>query len=100
MHNPLRDSLEYKKWRKRVFSRDRFQCLICGEKKGIQAHHIKPFERYPELRFLVSNGITLCSSHHSQMWQKEDEYEAYCLQLLAKHSSIDILWKLNRAKKK
>lgn len=62
----IRNSTEYKKWRMKVYQRDRFSCVICGYRskkpKDIRADHIKPFSLYPELRFDVNNGRTLCLS--------------------------------------
>ena len=58
---------EYLKWRKRVFERDNYTCVACVEKdKGayITAHHIKSWTHYPKLRFLLSNGATLCEDCH------------------------------------
>jgi 5-methylcytosine-specific restriction endonuclease McrA len=56
---------EYKQWRKYVFMRDCYTCQNCGA-KGVylHAHHIKHWAEYPELRFDVSNGITLCVPCH------------------------------------
>ena len=56
----------YKKWRKAVFERDGYLCTIGGEIHGnkLQADHIKPWSLYPELRFEVSNGRTLCVNCH------------------------------------
>lgn len=61
-----RFSGEYKRWRFDVFSRDRFACRHCGDARGgnLHAHHIKPFATHPELRFEVSNGLTLCEPCH------------------------------------
>ncbi len=58
-------SLEYRQWRMKVFKRDNFTCQIC-EKVGVYltAHHIKSFAKFPELRFDIDNGITLCDSCH------------------------------------
>ena len=37
----------YINWRKKVFSRDRYKCQLCGKVGGsIQAHHIKPKYKY------------------------------------------------------
>lgn len=61
----LRASPEYRFWRKSVFERDKYTCQIC-QIKGVyvQADHIKPFAFYPELRFELSNGRTLCVPCH------------------------------------
>jgi len=61
----MRKSLEYKLWRKAVFARDNYTCIWCGRKdKTIKADHIKPFALYPELRFAIDNGRTLCDKCH------------------------------------
>lgn len=57
----IRNSLEMKNWRREVFERDDYTCKVCGKKGGrIRADHIKPFCLFPELRFVVSNGRTIC----------------------------------------
>lgn len=68
----IRFSAEYKRWRFDVFSRDRFTCQECGDNRGgnLQAHHIKSFADFPELRFAVENGITLCQNCHEQLHLK------------------------------
>jgi 5-methylcytosine-specific restriction endonuclease McrA len=69
-NHAIRNQLEYKLWRRAVFQRDNFKCIFCGFKsKGkkpsdIQADHIKPFASFPELRFAIDNGRTLCVPCH------------------------------------
>jgi len=53
------------KWRKVVYKRDNWTCQRCFKKGGkIEAHHIKRFSEYPELRVDINNGITLCHNCH------------------------------------
>lgn len=66
-NNAERSSIELKEWRRSVFSRDKFTCQTCGYKgKGLEADHIKPWAYFPELRFIVSNGRTLCKPCHQK----------------------------------
>ena len=64
----LRQSEEYAEWRTAVFKRDNFTCQICNQVGGkLVAHHIKSFADFPEERFNVDNGITLCHADHSSL---------------------------------
>ena len=65
LNERVRKSPEYKQWRRKVYERDGFRCVICMEgSRELEADHIKPFAVYVELRFEVSNGRTLCKSCH------------------------------------
>jgi hypothetical protein len=63
-NHKIRQSLEYKLWRRSVFERDNFKCIWCGVGGKLNADHIKPFALYPELRFAIDNGRTLCVDCH------------------------------------
>lgn len=63
----IRTSLEYRIWRELIFNRDNFTCVLCNKHGGnLNADHIKPFSMFPELRFELSNGRTLCVPCHRQ----------------------------------
>lgn len=61
-----RDSYQYDNWRKAVFAKDNYTCQCCGQFSGeLNAHHIKSFAHFEELRYSVQNGMTLCGNCHS-----------------------------------
>ena len=56
---------KYRQWQKVVFERDNRTCQICGLTKEIMhADHIKRYSEFPELRYELSNGRTLCEECH------------------------------------
>lgn len=61
----LKSRIEYKEWRTAVFERDNYTCQMCTTRGGrLEADHIKPWSRFPELRYEISNGRTLCVLCH------------------------------------
>lgn len=61
----IRNSQLMNDWRVKVFKRDNYTCQKCMIKGGaLNAHHIKHFATHPELRTVISNGITLCVQCH------------------------------------
>ena len=69
--NSFRNEGPIASWRKSVFERDGYTCQKCkkiGNK--LNAHHIKSWAFFPELRFEISNGITLCVICHREEHKK------------------------------
>lgn len=65
INEKLRKTSRYKRWRQTVFKRDNYTCQFCGKRGGdINADHIKPFAFFPNLRYELSNGRTLCIPCH------------------------------------
>ena len=64
-HNDM-GTLEYKLWRTAVFERDEYACIKCRSNKSgsLEADHIKPWAVFPELRYAIDNGQTLCENCH------------------------------------
>lgn len=69
-HFKERSNLKLKEWRRQVFARDNYTCQKCNSRsqKGcnvyLEAHHIKSWAKYPELRYDLNNGLTLCKDCH------------------------------------
>lgn len=60
--------VENQEWREAVFKRDAYICQMCHQTGGkLNAHHIKSWKDYPELRYVIDNGLTLCSSCHKEV---------------------------------
>jgi len=58
---------KYKKWRKKIYAKDNYICQNCFQKgKYLNAHHIKNYTGNKKLRFIKSNGITLCNICHTK----------------------------------
>lgn len=71
----IRQSVEGLYWREAVLKRDDYTCRHCGAKGSkrrgaavvLHVHHIKGFAAFPELRFDVDNGLTLCIPCHHKV---------------------------------
>ena len=50
-------------WRIQVIRRDGV-CKICGTRKSRQSHHLNSASFFPDERFDINNGVTLCYSCH------------------------------------
>lgn len=56
----------YNEWRSFIFERDSWTCQTC-HKRGVylEAHHIKSWAHFQDLRYDTNNGVTLCRDCHA-----------------------------------
>lgn len=57
-------------WRINVFKRDNYTCQHCNFNNDLHAHHIKSFADYPDNRYDINNGLTLCVECHGKVHGK------------------------------
>jgi len=79
-----RNDSAYKEWRKSVRDRDGWKCKMSNKDclGKVVAHHILPWAKFPELRYEVNNGITLCKTHHPLKRDEEIRLSPYFQSLL------------------
>jgi len=80
-----RNDVAYKEWRTNVWKRDSWKCKInnCDCYGRIESHHILSWKDFPELRYDVNNGITLCHAHHPRIRAEEKRLIAEFRQLVS-----------------
>lgn len=63
----------HKQWSKNVKQRDNWKCKLADKncKGKLVAHHILSWRDYPEFRYIINNGITLCHAHHPRKRAEE-----------------------------
>lgn len=61
-----RVSYAHKMWSRKVRERDG-RCVSCGAIERLQAHHVLSWHKHTELRYDVSNGVTLCVRCHQKV---------------------------------
>lgn len=66
-----RNWAEYREWRKEILKKDNYTCHKCNKRGGkLTVHHIFNWSKYPEKRFDIDNGVTLCWSCHWSFHRK------------------------------
>ena len=73
---------------KTIKKRDK-QCQLKDEKccGYLVVHHIKSWRDYPDLRYELLNGITLCQAHHPRKRAEEKRLMPILQELVAIHST-------------
>jgi 5-methylcytosine-specific restriction endonuclease McrA len=74
--------VRYMKWRKSVFElnkglygvRKYYVCVKCNKKRKttrtLHAHHIYSWNKYPNKRYTIKNGVVLCKYCHNKFHRK------------------------------
>lgn len=58
---------QYQEWRNTVLKRDGYKCVACGiNDHKLEVDHIKSYSLYPDLRYKIDNGRTLCKPCHKK----------------------------------
>lgn len=58
---------KYVKWAKEVKERDNFTCQVCFKQDTfLNSHHMNSWDFFLEERYVLKNGVTLCSSCHDR----------------------------------
>lgn len=80
-----RDYLEYFEWRKSVYKKNNYKCVVCNSNKNINAHHLYNYADYPLLRTSIDNGETLCQECHIEFHIRygkscntKEQFDEYC----------------------
>lgn len=58
-------------WRHLVQQQGNGACQWCGDRRYVIAHHIQHQDTRPDLRYDVSNGVTLCRDCHQLLHNVE-----------------------------
>ena len=74
-----RNDSAYQVWRLEVYKRDNYKCKMNNQDCSgrIIAHHILGWSKFPELRYQINNGITLCQAHHPRKRAEEKRLSPY-----------------------
>lgn len=62
--HPTHRGGRYTIWARLVLEAHGHKCKRCGSKMNVEAHHIRPWAKFPDFRYDVSNGIPLCDPCH------------------------------------
>jgi len=75
LNSKIRQSSAYKDWHLSVKKRDGWKCMVADNfcNGRVESHHIYVWKDYPDKRYDIENGITLCRKHHQDVRSRETE---------------------------
>lgn len=67
---------KFERWARQIKIKDGFTCQLCHETGGkLRSHHIKAWVDYPNDRYNIKNGITLCKECHDYVHKTNGEVQ-------------------------
>lgn len=86
---PRSKDAKFVAWAKEVKSRDNYNCKICRVNEAyLNSHHINSWDMFEDLRYDITNGVTLCKECHRRFhdtygkgrntFYQYDEWEFFC----------------------
>ena len=57
--------------------RNNSSCIICGTESNLTIHHLKPVNKYPELKYNPNNLKVICSECHKELHESYKVNEGF-----------------------
>lgn len=82
--------VQYQLWATSVKNRDGWTCRMCdgGCSGRLEAHHIYDWTNFPEKRYQIKNGITLCHAHHPRGRANEEKLRNLLMSIVELNSEL------------
>lgn len=78
-------------WSKEVKKRDNWTCVIHNSECSgrLESHHILNWLEYPDVRYNINNGVTLCHFHHPKNREQEADFIGIAMDIFHKDLYTD-----------
>jgi 5-methylcytosine-specific restriction endonuclease McrA len=81
------------KWSKAVLERDNYTCQRCLKGvctfEPVSPHHVF-YRRYLSTRWVIDNGITLCTTHHRWAHDKPKEFKEWWISQVGEEKAEEL----------
>lgn len=65
-----KDDYHFVRWARAVKKRDHYMCQICERRGDLNSHHLNAWNTFPDERYDIDNGTTLCVYCHEDFHAK------------------------------
>ncbi len=102
-----KDDYLFVRWARAVKKRDHYMCQLCEGRGELNSHHLNGWNTFPDERYSIENGVTLCKTCHNQFHDrygrggntKEQFDEFTAIYQLMKRSTLVTVKLSNNSKK-